>query len=329
MATKISTPITAKSHKKEVFTKGHDHNPLSVVSVSDASATEGNREVFTIGLSKTTKSPTKISLELTGETATLGKDFSRKIAASFDGGKTWKLVPSNGQLEVGVGVKDFLVRTQTKTDNLVEGSETFKLTASNRGGSASGTGTILDPLTPTPGGLLLSPEAKAITDKGASAIHIDSDVDGLNTTSIKSGIKFDIFGNGIPINIGWGNSNDGLLAIDNNGNGKIDDGTELFGGGVGQGFAKLATFDTNKDGIVDAKDTDFNKLLIWTDRNQNGLNDLGELQALKDFGIVSLDLGYTNDFKTINHGNLYGETSTGGTVDGSKFSIVDVYYPII
>lgn len=179
----------------------------------------------------------------------------------------------------------------------------------------------------TPTAPALSPSAKAITDKGASAIHIDTDVDGLNTTSIKDGIKFDIFGNGTPINTGWGNDNDGLLVLDRNGNGKIDDANELFGGGIGQGFAKLAALDANKDGIIDSKDTDFSKLQIWTDLNQDGKTDPGELKSLKDSGIASLNLTYTNDFKTINAGNLYGETSTAKTTDGKTLDLVEVYYP--
>jgi hypothetical protein len=329
------------------------NNPAKVVSVSDASATEGAKEVFTVGLSNTTKSPTTVSLKLAGETATVDKDFSRQLEASFDSGKTWKSVASNGRLQVGVGVKDFQVRTQTLADNLAEGTETFKLKARNRGGSASGTGKILDatapitpkppvaaPITPadpkppvaapiTPAAPALSPEAKAITDKGASAIHIDIDGDGLNTTNIKNGVKFDILNNGTPINTGWGNADDGLLVFDRNGNGKIDNGSELFGGGVGQGFGKLAALDTNKDGILDAKDTDFGKLQVWNDRNQNGVTDPGELKSLKDVNIASLNLGYTNDFKTPNNGNLFGETSTAKTLNGEPaFSMVEVYYPI-
>jgi hypothetical protein len=330
--------------EKEVFTKGRANessrnNPARVVSVSDASATEGEKEVFTVGLSNITKSPTTVSLKLAGETATVDKDFSRQLETSFDGGKTWKSVASNGQLEVGVGVKDFHVRTQTLADKLVEGTETFKLNASNRGGSASGTGKILDATAPvaakpvaapiTPAAPALSPEAKAITDKGASNIHIDIDGDGLNTTDIKNGVKFDILNNGTPIGTGWGNADDSLLVFDRNGNGKIDNGSELFGGGVGQGFAKLAALDTNKDGILDAKDTDFGKLQVWNDRNQNGVTDPGELKSLKDVNIASLNLGYTNDFKTPNNGNLFGETSTAKTLNGEPaFSMVEVYYPI-
>jgi hypothetical protein len=173
----------------------------------------------------------------------------------------------------------------------------------------------------------LTPSAKAITDKGASFIHVDTDTDGLNTTNINKGIKFDVFGNGTSINTGWGNNNDGLLALDKNGNGKIDNGTELFGGAIGAGFAKLAALDTNKDGIIDAKDSDFPKLQIWTDLNQNGVTNPGELKSLTDSAVASLNLGYTNDFKTINNGNLFGETSTAKTTNGKSLSIVDVYYP--
>jgi hypothetical protein len=115
-----------------------------VICVSDAKACEGDKEVFTVGLSVTTKAPTTIQLNLASGTAILGQDFSANLEASFDGGKTWTGVPANGQLTVGTGIKDFQVRTQALTDNLLEGIETFKLTAAGNGGSANGTGTILD-----------------------------------------------------------------------------------------------------------------------------------------------------------------------------------------
>ena len=56
---------------------------------------------------------------------------------------------------------------------------------------------------------------------------------------------------------------DAFLAIDRNGNGSIDDGTELFGdqNGAAHGFAELAKFDSNHDGVINAQDDDFDKLL--------------------------------------------------------------------
>lgn len=59
-------------------------------------------------------------------------------------------------------------------------------------------------------------------------------------------------------------SGSGFLALDKNGNGKIDDGSELFGAATGNGFAELAKYDTDGNGWIDEADEIFDKLLIWT-----------------------------------------------------------------
>jgi hypothetical protein len=169
--------------------------------------------------------------------------------------------------------------------------------------------------------------AKAITDKGASAIAIDNDLDGLGSIPVNDGPQFDIFNNGTPVKTGWISKDDSLLAIDNNGNGKIDNGSELFGGGVGQGFAKLGTFDSTGDGIIDAKDTDFGKLKAWNDANTNGVTDAGELLTFSDIGLQSLKLGFKNDFSITPDGNVFGETSSAPTKDGKAFELISVYFP--
>jgi hypothetical protein len=85
---------------------------------------------------------------------------------------------------------------------------------------------------------------------------------------------------------------DAFLAIDKNGNGKIDSRAELFVGGVGQGFAKLESFDSNRDGLVNAQDARFSKLKVWQDKNSNGITDCNELFSLSDIGIVSLKVNW-------------------------------------
>ena len=59
---------------------------------------------------------------------------------------------------------------------------------------------------------------------------LDLDGDGIvNTTGLKAGTYFDYDGNGFAELTGWVGQGDGLLVWDRNGNGVIDDGTELFG----------------------------------------------------------------------------------------------------
>ena len=79
----------------------------------------------------------------------------------------------------------------------------------------------------------------------------------------------------------------GYLALDRNGNGVIDDGSELFGTKSGNGFADLSEFDEDHNGWIDENDSVWDKLLIWS------LTEDGEdrLYTLKEKGVGALYLG--------------------------------------
>ena len=62
-----------------------------------------------------------------------------------------------------------------------------------------------------------------------SPLIVDLDGDGVETTTVENGAYFDHDNNGFAEKTGWVGKDDGLLAKDLNGNGQIDDGTELFG----------------------------------------------------------------------------------------------------
>jgi hypothetical protein len=164
--------------------------------------------------------------------------------------------------------------------------------------------------------------------KWHSPIAIDLNGNGIKTLSIDNGVKFDLLNTGSSVDVGWISPKDGLLAIDNNANGTIDNGNELFGGGVGDGFAKLDSFDTNRDGLVDASDQDFGSLKIWQDSNSNGFTDNGELQALSVFGIASLNTSYEKKFELDSRGNVLGERSFATTTSGKTLDAIDVYFQV-
>lgn len=282
--------------------------PSKVVRVSNARAIEGEQEVFTVGLSTKTTAPTIVELNLASGTATLGTDFSATLEASFDRGQTWTAVSSDGKLEVGTGIKNFQVRAMTTIDSaLNEGKETFKLTASANGGTADGTGTIID-------------------KRLIGAIAIDLNGDGIQTLSIDRGVKFDITNSGEKLATGWISNADAFLAVDKNGNGKIDSRAELFGGGVGQGFATLESFDSNSDGFVNAQDDRFGKLNVWQDKNSNGSTDCQELRSLSDAGIVSLQVAYTSNFTLDAQQNIFGERSLVTTNTGTTLESINTYF---
>ena len=110
---------------------------------------------------------------------------------------------------------------------------------------------------------------------------VDLNGDGVKLTPLEgSKINFDFGADGFAEQTGWVSAQDGLVVFDRNKNGRIDNGTELFGNANEDGFAALAKFDHNKDGVIDARDAVFANLRIWRDANGNGLTDAGELLTL-------------------------------------------------
>ncbi len=161
-----------------------------------------------------------------------------------------------------------------------------------------------------------------------SPIAIDLNGDGVQTTAIEaSGPTFDLNGDGQGDLSGWLSGRDAFLSVDLNGNGQVDGTHELFGGAKqGEGFAKLAAFDSNADGLIDTNDHAFNALQIWQDVNGNRVTDAGELRTLGEAGIQSLTLAYTYGGQTDAMGNLRGEVSQVTFVDGRVAEMVDVYF---
>jgi Ca2+-binding RTX toxin-like protein len=120
---------------------------------------------------------------------------------------------------------------------------------------------------------------------------LDLDGDGVETTRLsQSDVYFDIDGDFFREKTAWVEADDGILALDFNGNGVIDDISELFGGVGELGLDQLAELDSNNDGVIDANDIRFDDLRVWQDFSQDGVSDDGELSTLAELGIVSLGL---------------------------------------
>jgi len=98
---------------------------------------------------------------------------------------------------------------------------------------------------------------------------------------------FDLTMNGLPDRISLLGEGSGFLAIDRNGDGIINDGSELFGPRTGNGFAELRAYDQDGNGWIDEADDIFSKLLVWT-RDRYG-ND--QFFTLKELGIGAIFLG--------------------------------------
>ncbi len=167
-------------------------------------------------------------------------------------------------------------------------------------------------------------------DAAITPIVIDLNGDGIHTISrANSQGTFDLLGTGKGIQSGWLSAEDGFLVVDRNGNGRVDDISEMFGGSSkGDGFSKLAGFDSNGDGVVDARDADFAQLKVWQDVNGNHQTDAGELLSLTDAGLVGLSVGYAELPFLDAQGNLHLERSSASLANGGVVDMTDVYFGI-
>ncbi|GMV98983.1 MAG: hypothetical protein AMXMBFR84_01230 [Candidatus Hydrogenedentota bacterium] len=148
-------------------------------------------------------------------------------------------------------------------------------------------------------------------------IVFDLDGDGIELTNYRNGANFDLLGSGAAVRTGFVNGGDAFLALDRNGNGTIDDGTELFGDqrGAAHGFEELRKLDSNNDGRIDRNDEKYGDLRLWRD-DGDGSTEEGELISLKDAGVSTIDLGYTNINEKTSGGNRLTQTAKFYYEDG-------------
>ena len=120
----------------------------------------------------------------------------------------------------------------------------------------------------------------------ADPIVLDLGEPGLNFSSGANGVQFDINADGAADQVAWTEGDDGILALDLDNSGTIDNGTEMFtpyfaGGNHASGVAALATLDDNADSMIDSSDASFGDLRVWQDLNHDGISDAGELASLE------------------------------------------------
>lgn len=98
---------------------------------------------------------------------------------------------------------------------------------------------------------------------------------------------FDLDSDGKEEELAQLSSGSGFLALDKNGDGIINDGSELFGTKSGDGFRDLAEYDEDGNGWIDENDSVFEKLKVWT-RDQDGTQ---RLTAIGKAGVGAIYLG--------------------------------------
>lgn len=99
--------------------------------------------------------------------------------------------------------------------------------------------------------------------------------------------SFDLNSDGDLENISFVKPGSGFLALDENGDGIINNGKELFGAETGDGFAELSAYDEDGNGWIDEGDAVYDRLQIWS-KDEQGTDTL---LALGQAGVGAIYLG--------------------------------------
>ena len=141
---------------------------------------------------------------------------------------------------------------------------------------------------------------------GSEPLVLDLEGDGIPTSSVLDlPVWFDMDSDGTKDQTAWTQPGalDAFLFYDVNGNGIVDDASELFGDASiraeegGTGFAVLATYDRpmrggNGDLLISPADAIWGKLRLWIDANHDGACERNETQTLGHAGIVSIPIRF-------------------------------------
>jgi hypothetical protein len=177
-----------------------------------------------------------------------------------------------------------------------------------------------------------------------SPIIVDTARDGYRLTSAADGVHFDVDADGVAELTAWtrGDSDEAFLAMDRNGNGRIDDGAELFGnhtpayadrsdvtalnGFEALGFLEGASYGpSTRDGRIDSRDAAFARLLLWRDANHNGLSEPEELMPVRAAGVRALGTDYKEKKRVDRFGNEFRQKGRIAWADGTEDAVFDVW----
>jgi len=176
-------------------------------------------------------------------------------------------------------------------------------------------------------------------------IILDIEGNGFSLTDIEHGVLFPLRSTDeIVFQTAWtrAGSDDAWLVLDRNGNGKVDNGSELFGSSTPQpepptgqgrnGFLALAEYDKppaggNADGWIDAADSVYSSLRLWQDVNHDGVSQPEELHTLAALGISAIELDYKSSRRIDEFGNEFRyrakvTRTRGGEVGRWAFDVI-------
>jgi hypothetical protein len=164
-------------------------------------------------------------------------------------------------------------------------------------------------------------------------IVVDLDDDGISLTPPR--VPFELGADGRRVRMPAIEGQDALLALDLDGNGRIDSGAELFGDATScgngrciDGIEALAQHDFNQDGRVDLEDPIYGQLQLWRDANRDGASTDDELAVLAEAGIRAIRLESRLMSWSDARGNSSARSLSFVRADGSEGLAFDVWFRV-
>lgn len=163
-------------------------------------------------------------------------------------------------------------------------------------------------------------------------IVLDLDGDG-RVTQTGGYVAFDINADGALDRHHWLDPGDGWLVRDVNGDGLINDGSELFGSATvlpngetaRDGFEALPSFDRNQDGQLDADEAELAGIQLWRD-DGDARSEAGELRSFRQLGIAALSLVPDRSARVDNAGNALSLVAPYTLLSGGHGRAIDVVF---
>ena len=175
-----------------------------------------------------------------------------------------------------------------------------------------------------------------------SPIGLDLQGNGFKLSGPIPQVFFDLDADGTPDHTAWTReqTKDGFLVLDRNQNGRIDNGTELFGTATPlllspsrahHGYEALEEFDRaslggNEDQVIDTGDAIFKHLQLWLDKNRDAVSQEDELLSLTAAGVDGISLAYYRSDDQDQWGNVFKWWSPIYLADGRISMSVDIFF---
>jgi len=167
-----------------------------------------------------------------------------------------------------------------------------------------------------------APKTASSHKKGHDPLVVDITGTGLNLTPQNdSGVSYDWDQTQFAVRTGWIGGGTAFLAQDLNEDGIVEN-NEMFGAGGGDSFVELGALDTDSNGVLNEADADFGRLVLWQDRNGDGISQSNEVVF---FGDVAQQINLTTQAvnETVN-GNRVEKAAIVTMYDGSVREVASV-----